>query len=169
MIKNLPARRRKSRESSIPGEGVATHSSILAWRIPWTEEPGGPQSMGPQSQTRLSSLAHTLSCLLFQQLVHFSSWFLLQYLTPGLAYVRSAEPSRIQRHRVPSCTHMLLCPSAHGYCTASLHLVFVLPDTSLSLSCFILRAAARINLDFTVVHLLYPRGQQLSPDSFALA
>ena len=25
---------------------MATHSSILAWRIPWTEEPGGPQSMG---------------------------------------------------------------------------------------------------------------------------
>jgi len=29
-------------------EGMATHSSILAWRIPWTEEPGGPQSMGSQ-------------------------------------------------------------------------------------------------------------------------
>ena len=28
-------------------EGIATHSSILAWRIPWTEEPGGLQSMGP--------------------------------------------------------------------------------------------------------------------------
>ena len=27
-------------------EGIATHSSILAWRIPWTEEPGGLQSMG---------------------------------------------------------------------------------------------------------------------------
>ena len=29
-------------------EGTATHSSILAWRIPWTEEPGGLQSMGSQ-------------------------------------------------------------------------------------------------------------------------
>ena len=29
-------------------KGMATHSSILAWRIPWTEEPGGPQSMGSQ-------------------------------------------------------------------------------------------------------------------------
>ena len=28
--------------------GMATHSSILAWRIPWTEEPGGLQSMGSQ-------------------------------------------------------------------------------------------------------------------------
>ena len=29
-------------------EGMATHSSILAWRIPWTEEPDGPQSMESQ-------------------------------------------------------------------------------------------------------------------------
>ena len=29
-------------------EGMATHSSILAWRIPWTEEPGGLQFMGSQ-------------------------------------------------------------------------------------------------------------------------
>ena len=28
------------------GEGMATHSSILAWEIPWTEEPDGLQSMG---------------------------------------------------------------------------------------------------------------------------
>ena len=27
-------------------EDMATHSSVLAWRIPWTEEPGGPQSIG---------------------------------------------------------------------------------------------------------------------------
>ena len=43
---------------------MATHSSTLAWRIPWTEEPGGLQSMGSQSWTRLSdslslSLSHT--------------------------------------------------------------------------------------------------------------
>ena len=30
------------------GKGLATHSSILAWRMPWTEEPGGLQSMGSQ-------------------------------------------------------------------------------------------------------------------------
>ena len=34
---------------------MATHSSILAWRIPWTEEPGGLQSMGLQSQILLSN------------------------------------------------------------------------------------------------------------------
>ena len=34
---------------------MATHSSILTWEIPWTEEPSGLQSMGSQSQTRLST------------------------------------------------------------------------------------------------------------------
>ena len=33
---------------SSPGEGRGSHSRILAWRIPWTEEPGGLQSMGSQ-------------------------------------------------------------------------------------------------------------------------
>ena len=32
-------------------EGMATHSSILVWEIPWTEEPGGLQSTGSQSRT----------------------------------------------------------------------------------------------------------------------
>ena len=52
MIKNLPAMqetRVKSLGSEDPLEkGMATHSSILAWRIPWTEEPGGLQSVGSQ-------------------------------------------------------------------------------------------------------------------------
>ena len=37
---------------------MATHSSILAWKIPWTEEPGGLQSMVLESQTQLSNWAH---------------------------------------------------------------------------------------------------------------
>ena len=32
-----------------PGGGMATHSNILAWRIPWTEDPGGLLSIGSQS------------------------------------------------------------------------------------------------------------------------
>ena len=51
-VKNLPA----MREIWVPSLGwedplekeMATHSSILAWRIPWTEEPGGLQSTGSQ-------------------------------------------------------------------------------------------------------------------------
>ena len=41
------------RSGRSPEGGMATHSSILACRIPWTEEPGGLQSIGSQSQTRL--------------------------------------------------------------------------------------------------------------------
>ena len=55
MVKNLPA---NSEEVGLipasgrsPEEGNATHSTILAWKIPWTEEPGGLQSMGLQTVT----------------------------------------------------------------------------------------------------------------------
>ena len=37
-------------------KGMATHANILAWKIPWTEEPGGLQSIGLQSQTQLKQL-----------------------------------------------------------------------------------------------------------------
>ena len=53
------------REAGVPSlvgddpleKDMATHSSIIAWRSPWTEEPGRLQSMGynPKSQTRLSN------------------------------------------------------------------------------------------------------------------
>ena len=46
--------------NSILEQEMATHSSILAWEIPWTEEPVGLQSMGSQkSQTQLSDLTTT--------------------------------------------------------------------------------------------------------------
>ena len=58
MVQNPPASAGDVRDvGSIPGwedpleEGIATHSSILAWRIPWTEEPGRLQSLELQSQT----------------------------------------------------------------------------------------------------------------------
>ena len=52
MVKNLPA----MQETWVPSlgredlleKGMTTHSRIPAWRIPWTEEPGGLQSMGLQ-------------------------------------------------------------------------------------------------------------------------
>ena len=51
-VKNLPAMQETQvqslgREDPLEKE-MATHSSTLAWRIPWTEEPGGLQSMGLQ-------------------------------------------------------------------------------------------------------------------------
>ena len=52
MVKNLPAMQETQVRSlgwKDPLEkGMASHSSILAWRIPWTEEPGGLQSMTSQ-------------------------------------------------------------------------------------------------------------------------
>ena len=60
---------------------MATHSSILAWRIPWTEEPGGLQSMG------LKSIGHNLATKQ-QQLTGVLRIDLLVYkmvrMTPGL-------------------------------------------------------------------------------------
>ena len=52
MAKNLPAREETwihflGRENPLD-KGMATHSSSLAWRIPWAEEPGGLQFMGSQ-------------------------------------------------------------------------------------------------------------------------
>ena len=52
MIKNLLAMQ-ETQDRSLGGEdplekGMAIHSGILAWRIPWTEEPGGLQAMGSQ-------------------------------------------------------------------------------------------------------------------------
>ena len=40
-------------------KALATHSSTLAWKPPWTEEPGGLQSMGSLSRTRLSDFPFT--------------------------------------------------------------------------------------------------------------
>ena len=42
-----------------PEKGTATHSSILTWRIPWTEEPGELQSMGRKESDRTEQLTHT--------------------------------------------------------------------------------------------------------------
>ena len=54
-VKNLPAVQETQvqslgREDPLE-KGMATHSSILAWRVPWSEESGGLQSMGSQSRT----------------------------------------------------------------------------------------------------------------------
>ena len=55
LVKNVPAMKETQvrplgREDPLE-EGMETHSSVLAWRIPRTEEPGGLQSMGHKSRT----------------------------------------------------------------------------------------------------------------------
>ena len=63
-LKCLPAMRETWVQSLGPEDPLekemANHASILAWRIPWTKEPGGLQSMGSQSRARLSDLTFTL-------------------------------------------------------------------------------------------------------------
>ena len=58
VAKNLPAKQETRAQSLGRGDplatGMVTRSSIRAWEIPWTEEPGGLQSMALQSQTQLS-------------------------------------------------------------------------------------------------------------------
>ena len=59
---NPPAKqemRVQSLDQEDPLKEMATHSSILAWEIPWTEEPGELQSMGSQSPTQLSDFTFT--------------------------------------------------------------------------------------------------------------
>ena len=66
MVKHLPAMqetqvRSLGWEDSLEKE-MATHSSSLAWKIPWTEEPSGLQSLGSQkSQTQLSDYTTALN------------------------------------------------------------------------------------------------------------
>ena len=65
-VKNLPAAQ-ETQETWVHSlswedpleEGMAVHFSILAWRIPWTEEPGGLRSMGSQRVKQLSTYTHT--------------------------------------------------------------------------------------------------------------
>ena len=62
LVKNLPAIqetqvRPQGWEDTLE-EGMATHSSILAWRIPWMEEPGGKWSMGSQTDTNEHTHRH---------------------------------------------------------------------------------------------------------------
>ena len=71
MVKNLPASageagdpfRSLGQEDPLE-EGMAAHPSLLAWRIPWTEEPGGLQSTGLQSRTELRNETKTIHRIL---------------------------------------------------------------------------------------------------------
>ena len=59
VVKNLPEMQETWVQSLCQEDPLekkmVIHSNIVAWRNPWTEEPGGLQSMGSQSQTRLSN------------------------------------------------------------------------------------------------------------------
>ena len=78
-------------------KAMAPHSSTLAWKIPWTEEPGRLQSMGSQSRTRLSDFTFTFHFhALEEEMATHSS--ILAWRIPGMG-----EPGGLQSmgsHRV---------------------------------------------------------------------
>ena len=78
-------------------KGMASHSRSLAWRIPWTEEPGGLQFTGSQSQTQLNQLSthvllNFLSSFYFFLPLSFSFFMHCWFLT------RLHETSTIHQH-----------------------------------------------------------------------
>ena len=96
-VKNLPA-------SFNPC--VATHSSILTWRIPWTEEPGRLQSMMSQSRTRLSDLTLTFSLCVY----HITKWGEKgTFSTASILYLRpSFTPSPLACHGFLSVNFLIM-------------------------------------------------------------
>ena len=86
MVKNLPGMQEtqvRSLGQEIPvEESMATHSSILAWRTPWTEEPGGLQPMGSPGVTK------TFTCFQLKLLINMS------FLLTGVIsfFIRNGNP-----------------------------------------------------------------------------
>ena len=89
-VKNPPVMQ-KLHETQVPSldqedpleEGVAIHSSILAWRIPWTEEPGGLQSIGSQ---RVRHSRSDLACTQAHK-IYMTHMYLCIYLFIYMAYI----------------------------------------------------------------------------------
>ena len=77
MVKNQPANAEDLRDTGWEDpleDSMATHSSILAWRIPWIEDARGLQSMGSQSQTRLKRLST------YTRTIHFGHTYKYIYI-----------------------------------------------------------------------------------------
>ena len=113
MVKNLPAIQETrvqflGQEDPLE-EKMATHSSILAWEIPWTEEPGGLQSMGSQR------VRHNLATKF-----HFSLWFGTSL--PGISLFLNTSPpisGQIAQESItfyPLIVELLQMSSHYGLC-----------------------------------------------------
>ncbi|CAM9755242.1 unnamed protein product [Rangifer tarandus platyrhynchus] len=105
-------------------KGMSTHSSVLAWRIPWTEEPGGLQSMGSQSRTP------QLSDLYF----HFSdppvAPTLFRMEAKAFQWLRRPHPSRPLGPLGPCL--VTWPPLCHSLAVASLPFLLLLEQTKLA-------------------------------------
>ena len=106
VVKNLPASAGDTRDMGsisgsgrLPGVEMAIHSNIFAWEIPWTEEPGGLQSMGSQSWMDMTEHVRTHVVVLFFKFqgtfVFFSIWlhqftFLVVVVDKGSFFFKSS-------------------------------------------------------------------------------
>ena len=102
VVKNPPALQ-ESQKTQVPSlgqgdpleEGLTTHSNILAWRIPWTEEAGGLESIESHSQTqvkRLSMHAHILFSIVAAPIYIFTNsvhLFPLFHICTNICYLLS--------------------------------------------------------------------------------
>ena len=89
-------------------EGIAIHSSILAWRIPWTEKPGGLQSTGSQSRTwlkRLSTHAQRIKSNEWQVLLTLLLVTLFSWKVTGLSQCSWEEWKGRAAITVPNHSH----------------------------------------------------------------
>ena len=105
-------------------EGIATHSSLLAWRIPWTEEPGGLQSIGSQRVGRHRS---SLACMRVWKWKSLSHVWLCDpmgcspWTSPGqntgvgsLFLLQGISPTQGSNPGLPHCKQTLYCVSHQG-------------------------------------------------------
>ena len=79
-------------------EGMATHSGILAWRIPWTEEPGGLQSMGSQrgpgntTVNKINKVRPNRDCIPFGNVDYIDNNKLIEkYISTSESYMYSVK------------------------------------------------------------------------------
>ena len=68
---------------------MATHSRILAWKIPWTEEPGGLESLGSHRQIPLSRRKHRLALIIIDELpevIFYTKWEIIHLILKPIHY-----------------------------------------------------------------------------------
>ena len=97
-------------------KGMATHSSILAWRIPWTEEPGRLQSSGLQSRMQLSTHTHypLYSQIIMVNMVFF--WSECHIFNRACKNNDSTTTTKVNMaHQNQDCTFSPLCASSSAY------------------------------------------------------
>ena len=107
MVKNLPAvqetRVQSLGQEDLLEKGIAIHSSIPAWRIPWTEEPGGLQSVGLQRDGHdWATNITTPKLIVFSHSLSFENWIYLLFNCSVIS--DSLRPHGLQPARPP-------CPS----------------------------------------------------------